>query len=281
MSGNLAKARQIGAELRKLRVEAGFTGTDVAEALGVQPSTITRWEKGERKQQPEDVKRYLLFVKAPEHMVAELVELAEADDTSPWLAVGLPGQRRQLDALLKVEATATSITAVSPLLVPGLLQTGEYARAIMRKGKVPERELHTRVAVRIGRRDAITRSKPAHLTALIGEMVLTQNIGGREVMLGQLRSLLDAAKMPNVDLRIVPNHTGWHPGLEGPFVLVQPEAGDPVVHAENRRSALFFHESEDVAAYTEAVEAVLEVAMRPAESAGRIEEIIDGLESTK
>lgn len=281
VSGNMAKARQIGSEMRTARNAAGLTATAVAELLDVRPSTITRWEKGERKQKPVDLERYLRAVNAPQEQIIELVELAEDTDASPWLAVSLPSQRRQHDALVKVEATAQSIVAMSPLIIPGLAQTADYVRAVMKAAKVPERELESRVATRVGRKQAILRRNPAHFTALIGEMVLTQNIGGPEVMSDQLRSLLEDAERPNVDIHIIPNKSGWHPGLTGPFTLLVAENGQPVVHDENRRSALFYHDYEDVAAYQEAVNDVLEIAMSPADSAMLIRSVISRLEPTE
>lgn len=264
--------------MRTARNAAGLTATAVADLLDVRPSTVTRWEKGERKQKPVDLERYLLAVNVPREQIVELVELAEDADASPWLAVSLPSQRRQYDALVKVEATARSIVVMSPLMIPGLLQTADYARAIMVSAKVAERELESRVATRLGRKQTILRRNPAHLIALIGQQVLAQSIGGPQVMADQLRSLLADGERPNVDIRLIPNNIGWHPGLIGPFVLIIAEDARPVVHDENVRSSLLYHDPEDVAAYQEAVEDVLEIAMSLPDSTRLIESAISRLE---
>lgn len=176
-------------------------------------------------------------------------------------------QQRQLDELLVRERDAVAITDVAPLLVPGLLQTSRYARAIMTEGDVPPDQIETRVAVRVGRREALTRRNPAHLLALLGEQVLRQLIGGPDVMAEQLEYLLKVAELPTVDLRIVPTATGWHPGLEGPFVLDEFEDGTAIVHLETRTSGLFLDEEEHVTPYRDAAEKVLRKAMSAAESA--------------
>ncbi|MEV0050866.1 DUF5753 domain-containing protein [Saccharopolyspora shandongensis] len=169
-------------------------------------------------------------------------------------------------ALLDFERKASHITDVSPLLIPGLLQTGDYARAIMVTGEVPAAEVETRVLVRVGRREVLTRRNPAKLLALVGETAIRQKIGDLQVTLDQLQHLLTVAEWPNVDLHVIPSATGWHPALEGPFFLIDFDDEQPIVHLENRRAALFFHEEADVAAYRIAVDRVMRLAMDPAES---------------
>jgi hypothetical protein len=210
-----------------------------------------------------------------------LLAHASGVEASTWLAVSVPEQQLQLAALLGLEAAAKQITDVSSLLIPGMLQTRNYARAIMVAGEVPPQQIETRVAVRLGRRDALVReSDPVQLLAVIWEPVLRAGIGGPKVMAEQLRHLATMAKLPTVDLRIVPGDAGWHPGLESPFVLIKDEDGAFVVHLEMRVSGLFLHQQEDVAPYKVGAEKVLRKAMSQAASldliareAERIEEI--------
>lgn len=266
MAGTTPKARALGAELRKARERAGLGLRQLAAQLGTSHATVSRWETGARSPKPEDVAAYLAKVDASAELRAELVDLARDPDGSHWLSVGMPDQHRQLAALLEIERETTKITAVSPLLVPGLLQTGDYARAIMTVGEVPDDEIDMRVAVRLGRRDAIMRKNAAELRAFIGESVLHQLIGGPSVMADQFRALLKFSEMPNVELRIIPMRTEWHPGLEGPFSLDEFDDRTPVVHLENRVSALFLHEPEEVGAYLRAVDKIAEVAMSQEQS---------------
>src|SRR5947209_8665913 len=120
-------------------------------------------------------------------------------------------QRQQFAMLVDLEQSATAITEVSPLLVPGLLQTTPYIQAIMTGGSVPPGEVAMRVTTRVGRRDVLTGAHPTQFAGLVGEAALRQLIGSRKIMSEQLRYLLDMVKLSNVDLRVIPYDTGWHP----------------------------------------------------------------------
>ncbi|GGI80884.1 hypothetical protein GCM10011581_17820 [Saccharopolyspora subtropica] len=276
MAGTTPKARALGAELRAAREAAGIGLRQLAEQLETSHATVSRWETGARSPKPEHVAAYLAKVGASAEQREQLVELARDPDGSHWLSVGMPEQQRQLAALLEIEREAKRITTVSPLLIPGLLQTAEYAREIMKTGGVPASEIDTRVAVRLGRRDAITRKNPAELRAFIGESVLYQLIGSAEIMTDQLEALLKYAELDNVELRIIPTRCGWHPGLEGPFSLAEFDDRNrtPVVHLENRISGLFLHEPDEVSAYEIALDRVEEVAMSPDASSRLIADVI-------
>ncbi|MGH3493472.1 MAG: helix-turn-helix domain-containing protein [Sciscionella sp.] len=269
------KARTLGAELRDARNHAGVGVRELARRLGVSHTALSRYESGQRVPAPEDVASILTALGINGERRQEMVELSRNPGGSHWLAIGMPERERQLGALLEFELEATSITDVSPLLIPGLLQTADYARAIMIAADVPSREVETRVAVRIGRREALTRARPAHLLALISEASLRHSIGGPQVMAAQLRYLATMAQLPAVTLRVIPSDCGWHPGLEGPFVLVEFEKAAPIVHLENRRSGLFLHEAADTAAYRAAADKVAAAAMSPADSSRLIEKIAD------
>jgi transcriptional regulator with XRE-family HTH domain len=272
--------QQIGAELREARERATLSLRELAKRLDLAPSTVSRWETGERAPAPATVARYLSEVGAPAEQVADLVELAQNPEGPQWLAVGMPEQRRQLAALLEIERTAIMITTVSPLLIPGLLQTGGYARTVITAGATPASDIDTRVAVRLGRCDAITRPDPVALRALIGESVLHQSLGGQQVMLDQLRMLLQLAELSNIEVRVIRTDSDWHPGLEGPFSWAQFTDRGPVVHLENRISGLFLHAPDEVKRYEEAVDKVADVAMSPAETHRLVADVINGKETT-
>ncbi len=126
----------------------------------------------------------------------------------------------------------------------------------------------------------LTRREPANLLALVGEAAIRQEIGGRDVVLDQMHHLLNYAQMPTVDLRIVSSTAGWSPALEGPFVLIDFDDERPIVHVENRRAGLFFHEPDDIEAYRNAVDRVKSVAMSPADTTKLIADVITELETT-
>lgn len=286
--GGTTKARQLGTRLRAERIRAGYSNlSSFAQALGKDRSTIYRWELGKRTPTEGDVASYLVTVGADRETVDELVRMVRGAGDPVWLSHGKQSREQQMAALLDLEQEARVITDVSPHLVPGLLQTSDYARAIMHaatRAGMAMQEVSTRVSVRVGRRDVLTRSKrPPHLHAFIGEAVLRRHIGGRDVLREQLRYLLQQAELPTVTLRVIPDSGDWTPADEGNFVLIEPANGDPakgVVHTENRLTGLFFQEEQDVEAYRQALALIEEVAMSPTDSAELIATSINELEQS-
>jgi transcriptional regulator with XRE-family HTH domain len=263
MSGTSPKAVALGAELRTARERAQIGLRELAKKLGIDHSTLSRAESGTRPPTTELTSRILALVGVTGDEFERIVAMSRDTDGPAWLAVTLPDLQSQLSALLSFEQMATDITSMSPLLIPGLLQTGGYVRAIMRSAGVPRGDVDIRVATRLGRQEILTRPHhPVRLTAFIGASALRNPIGGAEVMRDQLDHLLKVADWPNVTLRAIPDDVGWHPALEGAFVLIDAPAMS-AVHIENRQSGLFLKEEPDVAVYKEAVEKMLSVAMSP------------------
>ncbi|MBB5957900.1 transcriptional regulator with XRE-family HTH domain [Saccharothrix tamanrassetensis] len=269
MIRSTAKAMALGTKLRAVREAAGVGQRELARLTGIHAATMNRYESGERPPSEEATILILdtLGVVGPE--CDEILELVRDDPAkgSAWLAVGLPEQRVQLDALLQIEQLATEIIDVSPLVVPGLLQSSGYTRAIMRGGAVPESEIETRVAIRMGRRDVLTRSRPVRYTALMGNHVMRQQFGGPAARVEQLDHLRKMAELPNVELRIFPIDAGWHAALHGPFSLITIGGSETIVHLENHASGLFIQEKDMVAVFQEVVERVTEISVDPEFSA--------------
>lgn len=266
------KARALGRALREAREETGRKLRTFAEELGRDPGLLSRWETGERTPTPEQVAQILTLLGVNGTRFDEIITLAQGTTDPRWLAMTLPEQRQQFAALLDLEESARRIVHVAPLLLPGLLQTNDYIRAIMTGGSVPTVEVAAKIAIRIGRKEVLSQSSPLHLVAVIGEAALSQLVGSPEIMADQLRHLTDLAEWSTVDIRVVPFGSGWHPGLEGAFVIIEPRQATPVVQLENRRSLLLLHEEEDINPYQEASDLVLTVALSPEDSSRIIAE---------
>lgn len=277
--------RHLAGRLRANRERAGFSTVALAEKLGVDQSTISRWENGKRKINEVDLTKWLMACEATHDEIDELAGMVTARlvtdvDDAVWTS-SLPADRtQQMDALLRAEETAESITFVAGLVIPGLLQTGDYARAVMQAHKVPQVDARTRVLERIGRRDIVTRkNRPTQVNAFIDEAVICRKVGGDDVMREQLAHLLELAQLPNVNVRIVPLAADWSPTHEGQFVLIDTADEKPVVHQETRRVGLFFNDQQDVKSYREAVAMVEKKAMDPADSQRSIAERQQKLET--
>ncbi|MBP2336231.1 transcriptional regulator with XRE-family HTH domain [Saccharothrix coeruleofusca] len=265
MVSSSPKAVALGAQLRAVREAKDIGLRELARQLGVDHSVLSRIESGQRSPTPRQVAAHLTSLGISGVERDRLVEMARSMAGSSWLALTLPDRQAQLAALLQFEQMASRIVTVEPLLVPGLLQTSAYARAIMCTGnEVPVNEVEVRVVARIGRREILTREDdPVRFTAFIGMAVLRHIIGSPAVMVEQLRYLMKVAERPNVTLRVIPDEAGWYHGLEGAFVILDIQDSTRMVYIENQRSGLFLRDKRDIAAYAESVEAVRALALDP------------------
>jgi transcriptional regulator with XRE-family HTH domain len=239
--------RQLVAELRRLRAAAELNQRQVAEALDWSASKIHRIEKGEVSISVTDLRALLGYYGVTDRAtVADLVELAKAarKRALPFSAFRdvLPPDTIRF---LGYEETASSVTEVELLAVPGLLQTEEYTRAWLSDVQgIVEPRAERLVASRRERQRLLTDPRSPRLTFLLDESVLHRAIGGPDVMAAQLRWLGQVADLPDVSIRVLPFSAGGHPGLRGSFVfLTFPEPNTPdVVHMEGRRGDMLFRD---------------------------------------
>lgn len=269
------KARALGAALRQAREEKHLLLRELGSAINRDIGVISRWETGERTPKPEQVAQILTKLGVDGDRYDEIMTLAYGTSESQWVATTLPEQKQQMVAYVDWEQNASRIVEVAPLLVPGLLQTGDYVRAIMTApgAGVPTGEIASRVTSRIGRSEVVTKHNPAELLVLLGRAALNQGIGGRQAMIGQLHHLLEMAARPNIELRVIPDDHGWHPGLEGAFTFIESSrttavsnastATASIVFVGTRRSVLMLHEDGDVAAYRRATDQITKVSLTP------------------
>ncbi|NHD18560.1 MULTISPECIES: helix-turn-helix transcriptional regulator [unclassified Actinopolyspora] len=260
------RVRALGAELREARESAGMTMRDVAQKLGWHHSKYARFEAGDQPPTSEQVSAILATYGASDSERERLTEMANeiATGDANWLKAG--SGHDELTTLLEFERTATSIVDVSPILVPGLLQTSDYARTIM--AGEPPGEVERLVAMRIGRRDVLTRSKPVDFTAVIAESALRQPMGGRAVMADQLRHIAKMSELDNVTVHVLPHElTSWTPAHAGPFILFDFAKTAPIVHHEHLSSSAFLSGLGDIRTHREAAVNLREAAMNPTDSA--------------
>lgn len=271
------RSRALGAELRRLRNErTSVSLREFAKQVGVTPTALSRWETGKAPPDSEQVGILLGALGVVGEEQERILDDARAALDPTWVA---PGVDRQLSALLDFEKTATHITDVSPLLIPGLVQTEEYSRAIMDDGTLAAGEVQSAVTMRMGRQQALTRANPVHLIALIGQPALKRPIGGWPVMLEQLRHLLKLNELPNVEVRALPDGTDYDPSLAGPFVLYEFSLGAPIVHFEHHRSSMFLPDKKDVEDMRHAGSRITDLAMSAEETSEFVAEIINSKET--
>lgn len=273
-----APLRDLGAEIQQAREAAGLSQRELARRANISAhSRVSEMESGKRLLGPDELERILHALQISDSDRERLLGLARSIEGPGELNVGTTGVGRTLAQLIEYERTATRITDVSPLLIPGLLQTSDYARAIM--GDQPDSEL--RVALRSGRRDILTRRNPVELIALIDSEALLRPVATPDVMAHQLRYVMEMSARPNITVQVVSSTTvGYHPMLAGPFELIEFAKASPIVLLDHHSSSAFLWLEGEVGAFIEAADYIRQkVAMTPKESLEVIAGIAQGLET--
>jgi transcriptional regulator with XRE-family HTH domain len=275
--------RWIGLELRRLREEAGYERKEVARHLGCALSRIGHLETARNPPRPDDLKQMLSFYGMPERLDFFLDLLDRARRKNWWDGIGDSVVPSWFDLYLGLEEGAARLEAYDALAVPGLLQTPEYAEAIIRGGmldSLPDTEIRRRVELRMARQSVLTRAlDPLHLWAIVDEAVLRRQVGGSDVLRAQLEHLLSAAKRPRLDVQVLPPSVGAHPGLDGSFRIMRfPLEGDPgVVYAETRLGGRYFEEPHQIDEYTRIMNRLRVLALSLEESQAFIASLIEEL----
>lgn len=277
--------RQLAARLRELREQAGLSLAEAGTSVEINPASLSRIENGERGTTPLLVKALLECYEVHDPAIRDdLLDLVRADRAQgkPWWrkysAVLSP---THYDGFLALEASATSLRTFEPQLVPGLLQTPEYAEAVisgMRLDLAP-RQVKALVEVRMNRqRERLSGDAPVRLSAIVDETALRRAVGSPQIMRNQLKKLVDAYDFPHVRIQLLPSSCGAHPGFYGSFVLMGfPEPNPDVVWLEIRKSSLYLEAQDDVDGYADIFDRLGELALSPSESRTRIQHILKEL----
>ncbi|WP_367136931.1 helix-turn-helix domain-containing protein [Saccharothrix sp. HUAS TT1] len=272
------RKRRLVSELRRLREAADLTIEDVARRLECSASKISRIETGRVGVTPRDVRDMLTAYGAPPATLDELVQLArEARRRAWWDEFGdvAPGR------YVGFEADADSVRTYQGLMVPGLLQSEGYTRALIR-AVLPDAEpaeVDRRVQLRKARQALLLEDDPLHLHAVVDEAALRRLVGGREVMAEQLRRLLEVEELPNITLQVATFESGGHAAMDGPFVILTfAEQSDPaVVYIESPKGDVYWEQPADVARYSDMFARLSAASLDPSASFALIGRVARGL----
>ncbi|MEU4419326.1 helix-turn-helix transcriptional regulator [Actinoplanes sp. NPDC024001] len=222
IEGPTLRRRRLGAELKRCREAAGLTQQDVSRHFEWHAAKVTRIETARVAVTPRDVRDLLTLYNVRDQGYREaMVELARLSRERTWWTdyrdILRPGN------FVGLEAAASAMRTWEPIIVPGLLQTEAYMRALIRTGRNldPPHHIDRRVALRLTRQSRLGGDRPLELSAIIDESVVRRVIGGEDVMRGQLEHLIEAAKLPNVTLQIMPFSAGEHLFLGGSAALLE------------------------------------------------------------
>lgn len=273
-SADTPRARALGAELRDARDRARLTQRALAALIGGKrtSSHIARWENGKLIPSIEDTATLLQALGVQGDERARLLDLARDARDPNWVA---PGVDRQLAALTEYERTADRIVNVEPLVIPGLMQTYDYARELIAASGASTGEAEQRAQMRIGRQHVIKGRQATRLVAIIGEYALRYPLCPSEAMADQLDHLLALSERPNVDLHVVPLDRPVLPVVVGSWVLMEFSKTKPVVYLDHYQSSVTITDAKSVARYQDAVDTLRDAAMSEGESAKLIASILE------
>nr|WP_248814031.1 helix-turn-helix transcriptional regulator [Frankia sp. AgPm24] len=269
--------RQLGRYLRDLRNQGRLTVRAAAGRLEWSEAKIWRIESGLTSLRSFDVEVMCRIYGAPTGLTEALMGLAkETKARGWWHSYGdvIPGW---LDLYIGLEEAASRLWCYQSELVPGLLQTEEYARTLIRADDpdVDDEEIDRRVHVRMARQSLLTRATdPPSLSVVLNESILHRSVGGPEVLAKQLERIADVNKLPNITIKVMPFSAGLHAGVtSGPFVVLRfPEIGTgragepPTVYVEGLTGALYLEKDHEVTQYEDSFSAMWELAAEKDES---------------
>ncbi|GAA3501533.1 helix-turn-helix transcriptional regulator [Streptomyces prasinosporus] len=272
--GPAVRRRKLGAELRTLRTSAGLTSGEAARLVGWHQSKVSRIETGTSGVKPADVRLLLDAYEVADPQLRDLLLVlsgsGDGDGRHHWWHAYrgvLPPTYRDF---ISLESQASAMRTLETTVVPGLLQTPEYARAVTRAALegASEERLDALVEVRLARQDVLRTDPPLELSAVLDEAVLRREVGGPGVMSRQLERLVEAARLPQVRLQVLPFSAGAHIGVTGPFVIFSfSRTSDlDVVVLDHLTSSLYLERKEDLRAYSEAFNALSIHALSPEDS---------------
>jgi transcriptional regulator with XRE-family HTH domain len=262
-AGSTVPRRQLGRYLRDLRNAAGITTKAASRELERSEPTIWRIETGQTSVRALDVKAMCDLYGASSDMTDALMSLAKETKAKGWWQAYGDAVPEWFDIFIGLEAAAARLSTYEAELVPGLFQTEDYARTIMRAHSpgASEAEIERRVQVRMTRQAIVRRPiDPPLLQVAIGEQVVRRPVGNPGVTAAQLDRLTHASQLPNVNLRIVPFGAGCHPGLLcGSFTILRfplngggIESEPPTVYTDLFTGALYLDKPHEIAQYTHA-----------------------------
>jgi len=271
----------LAAELRRLRKVADLTREDVSDRTGINNATLYRIETARARPQMRTLTSLLNLYEVDQEQREYLTGLCREATTQGWLRPYHSELPEEYTAYISFEDEAQTARNYESLFMPGLLQTEDYARAVIR-GVLPsatDDEVEDRVRARMERQGVLTKATPLKLWAVVDEAALRRVVGGSEVMRGQLDHLANIVKAPNVTLQVISVEAGAHPGMPGQFIVLDfADAVDTdLIYIDSMAGDLFLESDADIARYRAVFDHLVAVALSPNDSAALVAEIASKL----
>jgi len=275
--GPTVRRRRLGAELRRLREAHSLKLEEVAEELGLAPSTLSRIETGKAPTKSAYLMPMLTMYEVDDPVARKvLVDMAREGHRKGWWSIYDDVLPSGFDIYVGLEAEASGLRSYESDLVHGLLQTTDYARAVLRELRPRDsaEQIERVVELRMQRQRTLDEDPPLDAWIILDEGAIRRKVGGAAIMRHQLEHLVQASRWPNVTLQVLAFESGAHAGLIGPFAILEfPERTDPdVAHTESPGGMIYLEKDREVRACAEAFDRMRAEALSPAASVDLIQQ---------
>lgn len=271
------RLRELARALRTLRTAAGMSAEDAYTGAGLNEASLSRAENAHTRPQKRTLLALLDLYGADAAERAEVLALwADAGKQDWWRPYGALDPR--FATYLSFEQEASRVRTYESLIIPGLLQTEAYARAVL-EALSPEPaggEVEQRLRARMERQAVLYGEDVPRLWVIVDEAALRREVGGAGVMREQMGQLVDAARRPNVTLQVIPFRAGGHAGMLGAFSVAEFPGDSRVVYVESLAGDMFLEADRDVRRYTVVFDSLRAVALSPADSLGLVAGLAGG-----
>jgi len=275
------RRRRLARELIRLRDAAGMTLEQAATAAGISSSHLSRVERALVGVRTPVVKVLLAAYGADAETTSHLVEVAKDASQRGWWHKYVGSIQEKYATYIGFEAEADQIWSFNASIMPGLLQTEAYARAMFQGGaaRFSEEEIDRRVEVRLRRQQLLTRKDPPGVWIVLDESVIRRQVGGPGTLAAQLQHIVDQAALPHVDIQVMPFAVGAHPGTPGSFIVLRfSEPADPaVVYIETMAGDLYPESQEHIDGSILAFDRLRAMALSPDDSTALIRKAVKEL----
>lgn len=251
--------RRVASTLKMFRERAEMGVGEAAAAVDRKPSWLSRIESMENRAHQNDVQALMRKYGVEDSIIEAVMAVARQSRQRGWWYPYNDVLPEWFGQYLGLESDASFIRTFEALAVPGLLQTRDYARAATRASAAPaqDKEIERFVDLRVDRQQLLAGDDPVQFRGVLDEGILHRIVGGRQVMIGQIEHLLELAKLPNIEIQVLPFGAGAHPAMNGSFALMDfpplpapfPEADDRIAYVDLLVGAKYFDKSAEVAAY--------------------------------
>jgi transcriptional regulator with XRE-family HTH domain len=268
------RLRRLAAELSKLRAGAALSREDVEEQTGINEATLYRIETARARPQKRTLVALLDLYGITDPQRSDMLALASGAEHQGWMQPYHSQLPEEYATYIAFEAEARSVRNYESLYIPGLLQTEDYARAVI-TGTLPmasQTQVEQRVQARMERQELLRGDDPLEMWAIVDEAATRRAVGGPAIMRAQIKHIIGAAQAPNVTFQVISYDKGAHPGMSGSFVhMAFDDPLDPeLVYIDTLAGDLFLEADADIRRYRTMFQHLQAIALSPRETSAEL-----------